>query len=271
MKDYLQKTFSTGEFAKLLDINKDTLLYYDKIDLFKPAGTHPNGYRYYKFEQFDQFIAIQSLRLVQLPIKELKTYFEAPTLQSLQQLAVEQSEKVELEIKKLQDIQFFLQRVVEITKEMEGIAFGELFLKEFPEEFVVYSNEKIDWSLSMEELYQRTSHFLKEIGVKSTAAHGIVYAKEDLFNEESDSLHYLFCRVEDAHAKKKPAGLHAVIYHKGPFDLIDETYTRLVDSLAVQQLELDGDLYEEYLLHSIAAIKEEDYVTKISVKVKKTS
>lgn len=53
MKNPIEKTFSTGEFAKLLEINKDTLLYYDKIDLFKPAGTHPNGYRYYTFEQFE--------------------------------------------------------------------------------------------------------------------------------------------------------------------------------------------------------------------------
>ncbi|MCY7707070.1 MerR family transcriptional regulator, partial [Bacillus safensis] len=36
----VQKTFFTGEFAKLFDVKKDTLLYYDKIDLFKPAGVH---------------------------------------------------------------------------------------------------------------------------------------------------------------------------------------------------------------------------------------
>lgn len=81
MKTYHQKTFTTGEFAKLLDINKDTLLYYDKINLFKPVGIHSNGYRYYTFEQFNQFMAIHSLRQVELPIKELKTYFEAPTIQ----------------------------------------------------------------------------------------------------------------------------------------------------------------------------------------------
>ena len=57
-----EKTFSTGEFAKLVEVNKDTLLYYDKINLFKPAGIHANGYRYYTFKQFDQFMAIHSLR-----------------------------------------------------------------------------------------------------------------------------------------------------------------------------------------------------------------
>ena len=266
MKTYHQKTFTTGEFAKLVDINKDTLLYYDKIDLFKPAGIHTNGYRYYTFEQFDQFMAIHSLRQVELPIKKLKTYFEAPTLQSLQQLAMKQSEQVELELKKLQEIQFFLQRVVELTNELKGIPFGEVLFKQLPEESVVYSQEKIDWSLSIEDLYQRSSQFLKELGVKSTAAHGIVYAKEQLFQDQ-DSLHHLFCRVDTSNAKKKPAGLYAIIYHRGPFDFIDDTYTQLIDSLAAQNLAMDGDVYEEYLLHSIATLEEDEFVTKISVKV----
>lgn len=267
MKTYHQKTFTTGEFAKLLDINKDTLLYYDKINLFKPAGIHSNGYRYYTFEQFNQFMAIHSLRQVELPIKELKTYFEAPTIQSLQHLAMRQSEQVALELKKLQDIQFFLQRVVELTNEMKDFPFGEVLFKQLPEESVVYSKEKLDFSLSIEYLYQRSSQFLKELGVKSTAAHGTVYAKEQLFQEE-DALHHLFCHVDTINSKKKPAGLYAIIYYKGSFDFIGNTYMQLIDSLATQNLEMDGDVYEEYLLHSIAALEEEEFVTKISVKVK---
>lgn len=56
MMSDVQKTFLTGEFAALFEVKKDTLLYYDKIDLFKPAGVQENGYRYYTFEQFDHFM-----------------------------------------------------------------------------------------------------------------------------------------------------------------------------------------------------------------------
>ena len=269
MKNYVEKTISTGEFAKLLEINKDTLLYYDKIDLFKPAGTHPNGYRYYTFEQFDQFVAIQSLRTVNLPIKELKTYFEAPNLQSLHYLAIEHRDKVAVEIQKLQDIQFFLERAITLTKEMEDVSFGEVIIKELPEESVVYSEEKIDWSVSMEELYEHSTHFLKKLGVKSTAAHGIVYSKEAFLKGDLEGLSYLFCRLEDATAKKNPAGQYAIIYHQGPYNEIDKTYVALLKYLENEQFELDGDVYEEYLLHSIAAKEEEEYITKISVKVKR--
>ncbi|MCW1941586.1 GyrI-like domain-containing protein [Bacillus anthracis] len=268
MKNKFQKTFSTGEFAKLLEINKDTLLYYDKIDLFKPAGTFENGYRYYTFDQFNQFEGIQSLRAVELPIKELKTYFDAPNIQILQQLAMEQKEKVTKEIQKLQDIQFFLERTVALTKEMEVILFGKVLLKQLPAEPVVYSDEKIDWSVSMEELYEQSTPFLKKLGVKSTAAYGIVYSKEDFLNKDSGEVSYLFCRLDDPSARIKPAGHYAIIYHQGTYDEIPQTYHTLLAYLEREQLLLDGDIYEEYLLHSIAAKEEKDYITKISVKVK---
>ncbi|ADO55168.1 MerR family transcriptional regulator [Paenibacillus polymyxa] len=270
MKNTFEKTYLTGEFAKLLEINKDTLLYYDKIDLFKPAGTFDNGYRYYTFEQFDQFVAIQSLRAVEVPIKELKTYFDAPNVQALQQLAMEQQEKVAMEIQKLQDIQFFLERTVALTKEMEEVSFGEVLMKQLPAEPVVYSDEKIDWSsLSMEELYEQTTPFLKKHGIKSTAAYGTVYTKEDFLNKKFEGVSYL-CRLDDPSARMKPAGHYAVIYHQGPYDEISqtETYNTLLAYLEQEQLALDGDIYEEYLLHSIAAKEEKDYITKISVKVK---
>ncbi|PGZ44599.1 MerR family transcriptional regulator [Bacillus anthracis] len=268
MKNKFQKTFSTGEFVKLLEINKDTLLYYDKIDLFTPADTFENGYCYYTFDQFNQFEGIQSLRAVELPIKELKTYFDAPNIQILQQLAIEQKEKVAKEIQKLQDIQFFLERTVALTKEMEVILFGKVLLKQLPAEPVVYSDEKIDWSVSMEELYEQSTPFLKKLGVKSTAAYGIVYSKEDFLNKESGEVSYLFCRLDDPSARIKPAGHYAIIYHQGTYDEISQTYHTLLAYLEQEQLLLDGDIYEEYLLHSIAAKEEKDYITKISVKVK---
>ena len=269
MKNTFEKTFSTGEFAKLLEVNKDTLLYYDKIDLFKSAGTFDNGYRYYTFEQFDQFLAIQSLRAVEVPIKELKMYFDAPNIQNLRQLALEQQEKVAREIQKLQDVQFFLERTVTLTKEMEEISFGKVLIKQLPAEPVVYSDEKIDWSLSIEELYEQTTPFLKRLGVKSTAAYGIVYSKEDFLNKESGGVSYLFCRLDDPSARMKPAGHYAIIYHQG-YDEISqaETYNTLLAYLEQEQLALDGDIYEEYLLHSIAAKEEKDFITKISAKVK---
>ncbi|MBJ8056519.1 MerR family transcriptional regulator, partial [Bacillus cereus] len=88
---------------------------------------------YYTFEQFDHFMAIQSLRAVQFPIKQLKQYFTEPSQEKLQSLAVEQAEKVGEEIRKLQDIQSFLFRVIETTNELSSVKTGEVLFQELPE------------------------------------------------------------------------------------------------------------------------------------------
>ena len=42
---------TTGEFARIMRITKETLFHYDEIGLFQPELTQPNGYRYYSIYQ----------------------------------------------------------------------------------------------------------------------------------------------------------------------------------------------------------------------------
>ncbi|MFP3417818.1 MULTISPECIES: MerR family transcriptional regulator [Bacillus] len=266
----VQKTFFTGEFAKLFDVKKDTLLYYDKIDLFKPAGVHENGYRYYTLEQFDQFIAIQSLRAVQFPIKELKQYFTEPSRDRLQSLATEQVEKVKQEIEKLQDIQSFLLRVIETTNELSSVKTGEVLFQELPEEPVILSaSHPIDLNTPVEEISRIVGEFLKEIGIKGAAANGSVLKKEQFLHRHFHQSDVLFCRMEGPGAVQKPAGLYAVMYDQGTYEELESAYSRLLADIEKEDMVLDGDVFEEYLLHSLMSKNEAEYMTKLSVKVKK--
>ena len=52
----------TGNFAKLCNTNKRTLIHYDEIGLFKPAYIDEKGYRYYSESQFDVFFTITCLK-----------------------------------------------------------------------------------------------------------------------------------------------------------------------------------------------------------------
>lgn len=108
MKDETKTMFTTGEFAKECGIKKDTLFYYDKIGLFKPAGVHPNGYRYYTIAQFDTFSAIQSLRIANVSIEALQNYFTNPSLTSLHTLIGQQLQSLEAKIKQLLDTKYYL-------------------------------------------------------------------------------------------------------------------------------------------------------------------
>ena len=47
------KKLTTAQFAKLHEVNKRTLHYYDEIGLFRPLTKSHNGYRYYDISEDD--------------------------------------------------------------------------------------------------------------------------------------------------------------------------------------------------------------------------
>ena len=52
----MKDMFSIGELARYQNISKQTLIFYDKIGLFRPAYVDPdNKYRYYKATIWIQF------------------------------------------------------------------------------------------------------------------------------------------------------------------------------------------------------------------------
>ena len=67
--------FTISEFAKLRDININSLRYYEKIGVLKPAYTDPNtGYRYYTPDQLSVLDMILLCLSLDIPLKQLSEY-----------------------------------------------------------------------------------------------------------------------------------------------------------------------------------------------------
>jgi DNA-binding transcriptional MerR regulator len=71
-----QKSYATiSEFATIHKVSRQTLIYYDKLNLFKPAYVNPaNGYRYYAPHQHYEFDTIQTFTEMNAPLKEVRSY-----------------------------------------------------------------------------------------------------------------------------------------------------------------------------------------------------
>ena len=69
---------TTAQFAKLHNVNKRTLHYYDKIGLFSPKNKGENNYRYYDTLQSIDFEYIRMFKKLNMSIKEIKNYVEKP-------------------------------------------------------------------------------------------------------------------------------------------------------------------------------------------------
>jgi len=69
---FLNNFFTISDFAKLMGISRQTLIYYDRIDLFKPIKVLDNQYRLYSRNQINVISLITMLSEMGVPLKEIK-------------------------------------------------------------------------------------------------------------------------------------------------------------------------------------------------------
>ena len=69
----LNNFFTISDFAKLMGISRQTLIYYDRIGLFKPINVLNNKYRLYSRSQINVISLILMLSEMGVPLKKIKT------------------------------------------------------------------------------------------------------------------------------------------------------------------------------------------------------
>ena len=97
-----KKLLSAGRFASICGVNKQTLLYYEKMELFLPHYKDSSGRRYYSSEQIDTFHVILALPEI-MSLTDLKRYMQTREKESFLRL-------YEQNIQKLSDQIFYLEQ-----------------------------------------------------------------------------------------------------------------------------------------------------------------
>lgn len=104
------KRLTTAQFAKLHEVNKRTLHYYDEIGLFHPLTKAENGYRYYDISQSIDFEYIRMLKELNMSIEEIEAYRKNPTPANFLKIVNEKEKEIDKQIQKLKDIKTVMQR-----------------------------------------------------------------------------------------------------------------------------------------------------------------
>jgi len=78
---FMKNKFSIGQMARLNNVSIKTLRYYDEIGLFRPFEMDTaSGYRYYSIEQFKELDIILYLKMMGVPLKDIKKQLENRSL-----------------------------------------------------------------------------------------------------------------------------------------------------------------------------------------------
>jgi DNA-binding transcriptional MerR regulator len=70
------KYLTTGEFAKLCKVNKQTLFFYDQIGLLSPMMKNEKGYRFYSIRQIELFFVIDLLKDLGMSLNDIQQYIQ---------------------------------------------------------------------------------------------------------------------------------------------------------------------------------------------------
>ncbi|MBS4980439.1 MAG: MerR family transcriptional regulator [Lachnospiraceae bacterium] len=261
------KRLTTAQFAKLHEVNKRTLHYYDEIGLFHPLTKAENGYRYYDISQSIDFEYIRMLKELNMSIEEIQTYRKNPTPADFLRISDAKEKELEKEIQKLKDIKTTMQTKKEQIIFCETLQEQEIRIEECKSErILVYPYE-----FSEDDISQIFYH-LKDIwGIEQIRMGiGSFISLDNLYKMNFDKYEGIYTialnnrSVPNTLIKSK--GKYLCGYQKGTWDKLPILYQKMLDYAQKNNLELVGYAYEVGL-NDFVISDANDYITKIMIKI----
>lgn len=247
----INRKLSISEMAQIHDITRQTLIYYDKIDLFKPAITEENGYRYYSTLQIPQLREICFLRAIGMSLDEIRKHNTSNTFDTAIDLLKTQNDKLQKEIDALRKRQNKIKNRLRIYEHAPDYFDAEYkpFIKHIEERHILYHpwNHEDLTRHGLHFALMRTWNQAERMGFLPSNQYGTLIFAEDV-------------RAQDAFAH---AGCCSLVFPETESDLeklagLDGYYyLPAADYACLQHF---GMPYEpEYLSRLLSWIGENDY------------
>lgn len=265
--DPKKQLFTTGQFAKLNEVNKRTLHFYDEAGLFSPACKGENGYRYYTYEQSLTLEMLLAFRELGMSLEEIKSYMEHPSAGLFRELARKKSSEIDRTIQRLKGIKEILEEHEAMLTLSESADVHQITLMDCPEEYLALSPAVSD---TEDEITVYMNH-LKEARsyLPYRKNFGCMLSAEKIEAGNFEDYDYLFTRINHPGKKKslykKPKGRYLQAFCKGDWDKIPDVYFQIIQYARAHRLQLCGYAYE-IGLNEMAITTMEEYITMITIR-----
>ncbi len=264
--------------SNLHNIPVKTLRYYDEIDLFKPVEVDTtNGYRYYSIEQFKLLDIINYLKILGVPLKEIKQQITNRDINDFLHTLKKHKEITEQKLKELQAINKRLDgRIAEIERIRDINDIAIPIVKTIKERTVFQMHEKISSAYDLEislrkiktELHPNVPLFIGKVGLTISEYE---IARDNFF--EYNSIFLLIEEVEEKDVKDElittfPAGDYVCIYFRGGHSEAPPYYRMLLDYVQQENYEISGEFIIRTIIDRFISNDRNDFITEIQLPIK---
>ncbi|MFA7068128.1 MAG: MerR family transcriptional regulator [Acidaminococcaceae bacterium] len=248
---------SIGEMARLQGVTRQTLIYYDDIDLFKPVKVDEKGFRFYSKEQIPYLSKICFLKSMGVKLQSIAKHLEAPSPTKEIALMQEQQKLLVAQINRLNRLRDCLNQRIDVYEEaIDGEKMGIIgapFIQGIAARQAIYAEYILTGQSKEKEcLGIRTSD---DIAKRNTLATGNIGAiiKFASIKEENwlkDARHCIFLSHWEESTEgivSIPSGAYACMYKYGAAS-DTANLEHLVSWLKLNGYELCGDVIDVCLL-----------------------
>ena len=267
MENYL----TTGEFASLCGVKKDTIFHYDDIDLLKPDYIAENGYRYYSPKQVMVFEIITALKAVGMSLSEIQRYSANQNSEEfLHLLKAKRAQLIQTQ-RQLSQTREFVDDTIDIVSNSLATALDEVRIVSCKEENLVITktpseddmNNRTYW-ITLDEL----SQYCSSLKVGNVFPIGEIVKKDKFLSGSYRSDFYCskpIRKVKSERVITKLAGRYAVIYVRGSYKHLEAAYEKMRLYIEQNQLTVVTDVFQQDQVYQFSNTRADDYLMKISV------
>lgn len=270
MKD-MKDMFSIGELAAYQNISKQTLIFYDKIGLFKPAHVDSNNkYRYYTAQQIDYLDTIFIMKEMGFSLAEIQEHMKNYTIDTSLVALRKQLTIIDQQIKHLQLIR---NRLAHRCEQMENVKefrdeSRDVRIKEVDKQYLLAAD--VDEPRSFREISIATKKCFSQAMSDELPIFfqtGVIVPYENILAGRFTEASRAFLPIEKTKKAKNivalPAGRVVSIYHYGTYESVERSYRRILEYCDANNLAIISDSYEFCINDYISSGDENEYITEI--------
>lgn len=271
----MKDLFTIGEISKIFGINPKTLRYYDEIHLFKPIFTDSiTGYRYYSSDQFEQLNTINYLKVLEMPLKDIKKHLDNRSINYINELLKKQKLLTEQRINSLLAVQKKIDLRINFLDSLKDIKLDKIEEISFQARSVYYlktdikNNFDIELSIKKLEKLENINNgvFIGKVGLSLN--------KENIINENFDNYNGIFILIEDDEVKNPNTktfekGIYVTLSFRGTHKEAPLHYKTLLEYIKLMNYKIIGDSFERTLIDFALTDDISEYITEIQIPIKK--
>ncbi len=266
---------SIGRFSRVTGLSVKALRHYGEVELLVPAYVDDaSGYRFYTREQVAEGVVIRRLRVLELPLEEIRAVLIADPGGQRERLIAHRArieQRMAAATKVLDELSRLIDGKEHLVPEPTDVLY-ELKIKAYDDQRILGIRERAraeDLTHVIPAAYKALFAYLDELGVEPVEPWTITlcpFADAEGFVDVENTVIVASAQPGRGriHSRILKACTAVCLTHKGPYEELSRSYDVLSRWIAEQDLETAGPPREIYWTNPEQTPDPADYVTEVA-------